>query len=238
MPTDSLTPGERAVRCFLGEPVDHVPFGVGLGWLPWNQATERWAAESGKPDLDPARELGFEPSFAVPEIQAGLFPGFAPTVLEEDETTITRRNEQGITMRVRRDGLSMPQFLEYPVKTQEDWEQIKAERLDPAAPGRLPQDWDAFRDRLRLTGEGVQVGCYPYGVFGTPRDLMGTEDLLLGFYLRPEIDPRHDGPLDRAVDFAVGCASPMKCRSTTSTFGKTCRARPARSSRHSLCASS
>ena len=41
--------------------------------------------------------------------------------------------------------------------------------------------------RLRATGEVVQVGVFPYGVFGTPRDLLGVEELLVGFYTRPEM---------------------------------------------------
>lgn len=30
----SLPPGERIIRCLTGEPVDRIPFGVGLGWYP------------------------------------------------------------------------------------------------------------------------------------------------------------------------------------------------------------
>ena len=33
----------------------------------------------------------------------------------------------------------------------------------------------------------MQVGCFPYGVFGTVRDLMGVEELLVSFYTQPEM---------------------------------------------------
>ena len=89
--------------------------------------------------------------------------------------------------RDRRDGGSMPEFLDYPVKTADDWERLKAERLRIDDPARLPQDWDAFRALLRESGAAVQVGSYPYGAFGTPRDLLGVEELLVSFYTQPEL---------------------------------------------------
>lgn len=42
----SLPCGERAVRCLLGEEIDRLPFGVGLGWLSWGDALEGWRRKS------------------------------------------------------------------------------------------------------------------------------------------------------------------------------------------------
>jgi uroporphyrinogen decarboxylase len=182
-----LTCGERVVRCFLGEPVDHVPFGVGIGWAPWGETYARWCAETGKPALNVAAELGFERSFACPPVTLGLLPGFEHTILCEDAETITYRDARGITKRDRRDGHSMPQFLDYPVKNWADWEALKAERLRIDDPARTALDWDAFRAQLAATGEAVQVGWFPYGHFGTPRDLMGDEELLVAFYDEPAL---------------------------------------------------
>lgn len=58
----------------------------------------------------------------------------------------------------------MPEFLEYPIKCRADWDQLKAERLLPETPGRIRQDWAAFRARLAETGEAVQVGDFPWGI--------------------------------------------------------------------------
>ena len=33
----------------------------------------------------------------------------------------------------------------------------------------------------------VQLGLYPYGLFGTLRDMMGVEELLVSFYEQPEL---------------------------------------------------
>jgi uroporphyrinogen-III decarboxylase len=181
-----LTCGERVTRTILGKKTDRVPFGVGLGWFPWGSTEERWRAESGNPRLDCAKELGFDRSWAIPDIKLGIFPPFEKTILAETDEFITMRDERGITMRQRRDMGSMPEFLDYPVKTRADWERIK-ERLDPADPGRVALDWPAFRARVAATGEAVQVGFFPYGVFGTPRDLMGAEELLISFYTDPDL---------------------------------------------------
>ncbi len=189
---NTLPCGERVVRCLLGEPIDRVPYGVGLGWKPWDSTLERWRIESGKDDLDPARELGFDLSFAAPAVHLGIYPPFEYQVLEEDAGYIVYRDERGITRRDRRDKGSIPEWLDYPVKTEDDWERLKAERLQPDAlapdgQGRLAEDWDAFRARLRETGEAVQVGAFPWGVFGMPRDLLGAEELLISFYTRPAL---------------------------------------------------
>ncbi len=177
-----LTCGERVVRCLLGEPVDHVPYGVGIGWAPWGETYARWCAETGNPKLDVARELGFDGSFAGPAMVQGMHPVFPHTVLSEDAETITYRDERGITKRDRRDGHSMPQFIDYPVKTRADWETLKTERLRLDDTDRVSEDWPAFRARIAASGEAVQVGWFPYGPFGTARDLMGDEELLVAFY--------------------------------------------------------
>jgi len=164
-----------------------VPYGVGLGWSPWGETLERWRAETGRPELDPARELDFDASFATPELYAGIYPPFTPEVLDEDERFIVHRDERGIVMRDRRDGHSMPEFIRHPVETADEWETLKATRLDPSTPGRVPQNWNSFRWRLERTGEAVQVGWFPYGVFGTVRDLMGVTRLCYALHDDPDL---------------------------------------------------
>jgi len=183
----SLTPGERTVRWLTGGEVDRPPFWYNLGWFPWGMTLEQWKKETGNPKLDIFTELGFEPGFDHPRVQLGIFPAFEHVVLREETDTVVYRDARGITMRNRRDGNSMPEFLEYPVKTPGDWEQLKAERLRIGDPSRITEDLSAFRDRVRAAGHAVQVGGFPFGAFGTPRDLLGVEALLIGFYEYPDM---------------------------------------------------
>ncbi len=183
--SQQLTQGERFIRCMTGDPIDRVPFGVGLGWYPWGQTVQRWRQETGQPDLDVWKTLGYEGDNAAPTMHAGIWPAFQHKVIEQTEEFIIVRDERGITKRDRRDGLSMPDFLDYPVRGPRDWEQLKAERLALDAPGRIEQDWEAFGARITGQGLAVRVGDYPFGVFGTPRDFLGAEELLVAFYDEP-----------------------------------------------------
>ena len=184
---NDMTCGERAVRCLIGESVDRVPFGVGIGWIPWGETLEQWRQETGEPDLSPAARLGFDGSFVLPQIVSGLWPEFEPVVLHEDDEHVTWRDEKGIVQRNVRAFGAIPQFLEYPVKNREDWERIKSERLKIDLKERIQQDWDQFRSHIASTGEAVQVGHFPYGMFGTPRDLMGVEALSIALCCEPDL---------------------------------------------------
>ncbi len=173
--------------------MDRIPFGVNIGWKTWDLTLQRWRKETGNAKLDVAEALGYDGSsemyrgFAVPSIHCGIYPPFERVVLGEDEETITYRDEQGITLRARRDGASMPQFLDYPVKATSDWERLKEERFRIDEPGRVDQDWEVFRAQVCETGEAVQVGLFPYGVFGAPRDLLGVEEFLVSFCTNPDM---------------------------------------------------
>ena len=182
-----LAAGERVVRCLLGQPIDRVPFGVGLGWQPWGDALARWQADSGIRDLVPETYFGYDPSFTLPELESGIWPPLPTQLISEDAEFVIVRDGRGITSRGRRDGLSMPEWLDYPVKTPDDWQRLKEERLQITEPGRVRQNWDEFRRRLHTTGEAVQVGVYPWGMFGSARDLLGVERLLESFYDAPEM---------------------------------------------------
>jgi len=183
-----LAPGERLIRCLTGDDIDRVPFGVNLGWWPWGGALDSWKRASGRTDLDVGKEFGYDAGFVNPALECGVFPHFDPITIEETDEHVVTRDWRGITLRNRRDGESMPEFLDYPVKTPADWERLKSERLRlDDADKRVTQNWDEFRARLARTGEAVQVGTFPWGVFGTVRDLMGVEELLVGFYNEPDM---------------------------------------------------
>ncbi len=180
--------GERIVRCLTGGDIDHVPFGVGIGWYPWGETLENWKKETSDPSLDPAKILGFEASFAVPLLESGPFPHYENKTISDEGETIVSVDWRGITMRNRKDGGSMPEFLDYPVKTPDDWDRIKKERyrLD-LIDKRVTENWPAFIDRVKTSGEAVQVGTFPWGVFGTVRDILGTEELLISFIAEPDM---------------------------------------------------
>ena len=188
MSSELLPCGERAVRCLLGKTVDRVPFGGVFGWGAWNDAFERWSEEAGRPISSLREELGLDhDAFRRPRIHPGIYPPFPLEILEETERFKVWRDDRGRLRRDRHDWGSMPEWLEHPVRTPADWQRFKAERLVIGAPGRIQEDWDSFRSIVAVTGQAVQVGCYPYGVFGTARDFLGDKALLYAFYDEPDM---------------------------------------------------
>jgi len=178
-----LTPGERVVRCLTGGDIDRVPFGVGLGWSPWGEALPNWRRATGLADLEPAKYFGYDRSFALPALQYGIYPAFERVVIEQNTEFTIWRDERGITLKQPNDGGSMPDWIDHPVKSPADWEQLR-DQLQ-MTDDRIQEAWPKFRTRIQATGEAVQVGVFPWGVFGTVRDLLGNEPVLFAFYDYP-----------------------------------------------------
>ncbi len=180
-----MTNRERLVGTLIGRPVDRAPLPWWMGFSPWGETLERWRRESGDPSLDVRARLGFEPFFAAVPAEYGPFPRFERRVLEETAEHATFTDWRGITVRQRKGSSDMPEFVDHPVKGPDDWKRYKEERLLPRVEERLAAlpEWLA-----RVTPEtAVQVGVFPWGVFGTARDLLGAEELLVGFYSEPEM---------------------------------------------------
>ena len=114
--------GERPVPSPTpGEPMDRPPL---REWGPWTQTRQRWL-EEGMPEegppqfgecdhwLDCGLDFGFVPKFEVEEIA-------------RDEQTRTYRTAEGQVVReLYERELSMPEFLEYPVKRRADFEALR-----------------------------------------------------------------------------------------------------------------
>jgi hypothetical protein len=178
---------ERFIATILGEPVDRPPYWS--FWGPWATTWQRWENE-GKPahitDLRKAFNSD-QPPLALP-INCGPCPRIEPAVLEEDEDFYIHRDSWGIIRRDYKHGESMSEFIDFPVKTREDWEAFKANYLNPESPERLSGDWREKGSEWMSKGYPVQLGYYPdVGVFGTVRWLLGDEQGLMAFYTMPDV---------------------------------------------------
>jgi uroporphyrinogen decarboxylase len=181
-----VTHRDRVVDTLLCKSVDRPPFPEWLGFIPWDSTLARWKGESGIADLDISRYFGFEPFFACPSIEYGPFPHFEEKVLGEDGEFVISVDYRGITVRNRRDGASMPEWIDHPVKDPRGWEGYKRGRLQGPIELRL-EKLDEFAAEVRRMGAPVQVGGFPWGAFGTLRDILGAEECLLAFYDYPEM---------------------------------------------------
>jgi uroporphyrinogen decarboxylase len=182
-----MTNRERIIETLRSRPVDRPPLAYWLGFAPWPQTLERWRRESGIADLDVERYFGLDRSFQVLDLEYGPYPHFPRETLEETDEYVVFRDWRGIVQRNNKASNSIPDFLDNPVHSRQDWEQYKRERLLgadlEARLARLPAQIQA----LGNVDAPIQAGCFPWGVFGTPRDVLGVENLLLDFYDDPQL---------------------------------------------------
>jgi uroporphyrinogen-III decarboxylase len=181
-----MTNHERIIDTLQCKETDRAPFSMWLGFSPWDTALERWKEESGIADLDVIKYFGFEPFFQNVPVEYGPMPHFESEVIEQDGHYITQIDYRGLTVRSNIASGSIPEFVENPIKTKDDWLRYKAERLKPCLNDRLSQLSD-FAEAATIIDAPIQVGAFPWGIFGTIRDLRGTEKVLFDFYDYPDL---------------------------------------------------
>ena len=129
-----------------------------------------------------------------------IYPRFEEEVLENHGDWIVWRDGGGIVKRDRVDRKSLPRWLGAPVNSRDEWEQLKAERLQPALEKRVPEDWPQQLGVYRHRDYPLAVGGHPAGFYGGARSLLGHESVLTAFYDAPQF--LHD-IMDYLADFWV-----------------------------------
>ncbi len=163
-----------------------LPLNLNYAWF-MDETLQRWRGEGLPPDADLATVFGLQPVAMTGGAPYSLLPPFPEETLAEDEETRTFRDGFGVVQRVfkRETRSKMPQWLDYPVKSREDWLRLR-ERLDPETPGRYPADPAAARRSWEA--RDVPMGLAPGSFFGhTLQRWVGTEGLCLMFYDNPAL---------------------------------------------------
>ena len=192
---------ERVKRVLSFEEPDRVPITDGL----WVSTVERWRREGLPADISPAEYFDYEIVYFGPDVS----PRFPVRTLGEDENYVIETSPYGGVVRNRKDRASVPDFLEFPCQSRQDWDRIK-ERLTPS---KERVDWKggwlrrvAFdereldmqvtgRDELRLGLPGCkkarQAGKFiayfaPVGFGHIHQSYVGTEQLCIAIVTDPE----------------------------------------------------
>lgn len=176
---------ERIRRCLMGQDLDRAPWFLYFG--PWTETEARWRGEIGGPVEYSA--FGFDAGIVplTSWVNFGFCPAFPYEVLQETPDRIVFQDSLGIVQESIKGRSGIPRILRNPVATIDDWRKIRRERLDPEDPRRFPANWATVAASLRQGDAALQLGNYPYGMFGTLRDLMGVEPLLISFLDDPEL---------------------------------------------------
>lgn len=177
-----MTNRDRVLRMMQGLTIDRKP--LFFYFDPWPETIERWEREGMRGDYRQWFDL--DAGIEIINVNLGYCPAFEEIEIEDEGDTRIIRDKLGIVQRVRKTGASIPQFLENPVKNREDWEELK-KRLDPEDPRRFPENWKELKEKYRTGDALLQLGEFPYGLFGTLRDMLGAETLLYWFYDEPEL---------------------------------------------------
>jgi hypothetical protein len=115
-----------------------------------------------------------------------MYPEYKKVILEETEDTIIFIDTDGIKKKNYKDLRSMPLWLEYPVKNDNDWEKIKEERFNiDGFMKRIPVDFNKHLKELDVRDYPLGLLGYPCGFLGGIRYLIGQEKLFLTYYDNP-----------------------------------------------------
>jgi len=212
-----MDPRDRFLKVIGFEEPDRAPLGFhSPGWeirynVFWKGA--RWILP---PDTPADEYFGYDLWVKLPSGVFGPVPAFPHRILEETDRYQVIVDGTGTTRKIFKDPsflggyAGMPQWLDFPVKTRDDFEEMKT-RFDPHSPGRYGlhvfnnhrtsdsivrkiqescKDTDspeAQRELIRKVVDSarVPVGLDVPGLFFQARNLMGLERLLVTFHRDP-----------------------------------------------------
>jgi uroporphyrinogen decarboxylase len=175
----------RIINNVTMKEIDREPFTFYFG--TWEETITRWEQEGLPKGHSWDSGLGFDAGFRHVDVNLGFCPAFKQEVIEEKADTRIIRDELGVVQEVSKRGATIPKIIESPVWDRASWEKLKAERLDPDSPDRFPAHWEELAGEYNRGDRIIQLGFYPYGLFGTARFMMGVEEILLAFYDDPEL---------------------------------------------------
>lgn len=118
-----------------------------------------------------------------------FFPKFNEVILEESMDHLIVKDVDGVRKKILKENpdQSMPQFLEFPVKTCDDWEKVKKDHLDVSRISGLIGDIKKMSEDINEKNREIPVYMTACGGFGHPRNLMGDENLCYAYYDEPEM---------------------------------------------------
>lgn len=194
-----MTVRERFLKTMHYQNPDRIPiwdFGF------WSETIPTWWEQGLPKDIHIPHYFGMDRDMEWAPINLGMIPKFEVEILERDENTELRHDENGILARHSLKGSSIPQYLEFPVKNREDFEAMK-KRHDPRSPKRYPMWWE---DQKRCwKGRDYALTISVGGFFNWARSWMGLENLCMAFYDDPDLV---HAIFDFMADFVIELVTP------------------------------
>ena len=152
-------------------------------WV-FGDTIKRWQSEGMPEDVHFSAYFGFDRYETIP-LNMGLIPGIEEDTVEETEQYRIIDDELGGRRKIWKDReIGMPQWITYPLRNRESWEEFKR-RLDPQAPCRYPLYWE---DAKRCwQGRDYPLGVHAGSYYGWLRNWIGMEHLAVMYYDDPDL---------------------------------------------------
>ncbi|MHB9026122.1 MAG: uroporphyrinogen decarboxylase family protein [Armatimonadota bacterium] len=178
-----MTEKERFIAAMNYQPADQRPLHL-VG--PWGDTLERWYREGLPRGADLNEYFNVQPLRTIyvgPDM--GIFPAYETRTLEETDTVRIFTDGYGRTVRDFKDHTSMPEWIDFPVKSGADLQHVLDEHYQvDDLDARFPAGWEEKAKEAASSGHLVLVdgGCY----YWTLRSLAGVEYASYLFYDAPE----------------------------------------------------
>lgn len=202
----TLNNRERFLKTMRFEPVDHPPLHLPG---PWAATRRRWEQEGLPKGVDLHEYFEVERCYQTPVgIETMLEPAFDEIILEETDEFTIKINQRGVKEQNFKDGNSMPEFLEYPIKGRESLEWLR-EKLNPSTPARFAENWLETARQQQQNGhiKFINGGMY----FAFLNEHMGTDLLMITYFDDPEFIHEVNDMLCTLCEQALAAALPEFC---------------------------
>jgi hypothetical protein len=211
-----MNPRDRFIALMEYQPFDRIPnHEVGV----WGQTIDRWEMEgldvhnlhwdwfTGEEYFD------MDPREYIP-VNFGMLPCFEEEILETTERYEVKRNDKGIVTRALIEGTahgtraSMDEYIDFPVKTVDDFRQLK-KRYIASHTGRYPPQWEQIHlPRWQNRRHVLVLGrnCSTLGFYWRAREWLGTQNLSYAWYDQPAL--MHE-MMEFVADFTIEVSRPV-----------------------------
>lgn len=138
-------------------------------------------------DKDVYNYFNFDDGIIAFPINPWIYPKTEVIVLEEDNNKKKIIDEEGITKIIKKDGSSMPHWIDWPVKDLKSWEQFKEERFQISYEKRLSKNFKDYEKKIKEGKNPLILFGEPVGYYGSIRYLVGEMNLLYMYHDNPEL---------------------------------------------------
>ncbi|HNS33553.1 MAG TPA: uroporphyrinogen decarboxylase family protein [bacterium] len=149
-----------------------IPDRVAIHDSVWDATIKRWHKEGLPEDTLPSEYFGYEFNISGPD----LTPRFPISTVEQNEEFIITTTPFGGKRKNHRDYSTTPEIIDWPIKTKEDWKEIK-KRLTP---DMTRVDWAAGLRNNRSAYEAGKFTCFScVSGYDALQNYMKSEQILI-----------------------------------------------------------